>query len=147
MRIQCGVGRNLQGRKQAKQIVYTAIVYIYRPGRRYGPQSAELPAFRSESEEADWYATPAGRRYTQREFERALRGGTLQRSTGAKLKRTDPKLLAQLMEQAKQRATKAVSLRIPVADLERARAIAEKKGVGYQSVMKEAIREGLKRVG
>lgn len=110
-------------------------------------KSTKLPAFRSESEEAAWYATPAGRRYTQREFERALREGTLRRLSGANVKRTDPRLLAQLMEQAKQRATRAVSIRIPIADLERARAIAQKKGVGYQSVMKEAIREGLKRVG
>lgn len=99
------------------------------------------------SDDPDWYASPEGRRETQREFERALRNGNLARSSGVKVARTDPKLLALLVEQAKQRATKAVSIRIPVADLERARAIAQKKGVGYQSVMKEAIREGLKRVG
>jgi cytosine/adenosine deaminase-related metal-dependent hydrolase len=110
-------------------------------------KSPELPAFRSEAEEAAWYATPEGRRSTQRAFERALRKGTLRRSSGARVRRTDAKLLAQLMEQAKSRATRAVSIRIPVADLERAREIARKKGVGYQSVVKEAIRKGLKKVG
>jgi len=110
-------------------------------------KSTKLPAFRTESEEAAWYATPEGRRFTQREFERALRNGTLRRSTGSKAKATDPATLAALVQQAKERATQAVSLRIPIADLERARAIAQKKGIGYQSVVKEAIREGLKRVG
>ncbi|MFZ0630441.1 MAG: hypothetical protein WA399_10065 [Acidobacteriaceae bacterium] len=109
-------------------------------------KSTKLPAFRNESEEAAWYTTPEGRRYTQREFERALRNGTLQRSPGTKAKATDPALLETLVRQAKERATRAVSIRIPIADLERARAIAQKKGIGYQSVMKEAIREGLKRV-
>lgn len=110
-------------------------------------RSTKIPAFRTESEEAAWYATPEGRRHTQREFERALRNGTLHHSAGAKAKATDPAILAALVQQAKERATRAVSIRIPVADLERARAIARKKGVGYQSVVKEAIREGLKRVG
>jgi hypothetical protein len=110
-------------------------------------KSTKLPVFRSESEEAEWYATPAGRRKTQLEFERALRKGEVRFSAGGKVRKTDPKLLARLMEQAKDRATRAISLRVPVSDLERARAIAAKKGIGYQSVMKEAIREGLKRVG
>jgi predicted DNA binding CopG/RHH family protein len=110
-------------------------------------KSTELPAFRSEAEEAAWYATLEGRRYTQREFERALRNGTLQRSDGTRAKQTDPRLLADLVRKAKERATRPVSIRIPVADLERARAIAEKKGVGYQSIVKQAIREGLKKVG
>jgi hypothetical protein len=110
-------------------------------------KSTKLPAFRTESEEAAWYATPEGRRSTQREFERALRNGTLRHSTGANAKPTDPAILAAMVQQAKERATRPVSIRIPIADLERARAIAQKKGIGYQSVVKEAIREGLKRVG
>jgi predicted DNA binding CopG/RHH family protein len=101
----------------------------------------------SEASEADWYSTPEGRRNTQKEFERALKMGTLVRSKGLKIARTDPKVLAQLMEQAKQNATQAISIRLPVADLERARSIAADLGVGYQTVLKRAIREGLKRAG
>ena len=110
-------------------------------------KSARPKLSRSESEEAHWYATPQGRRQTQREFERALREGNVARSSGLKTRKTDPKILTELMDAAKKRATRAVSLRIPVADLERAREIAERSGVGYQTVMKQAIREGLKRVG
>jgi hypothetical protein len=103
--------------------------------------------FKSEADEAEWYTTPKGRRVTEREFARALKAGTLTHSVGSKTARTDPKVLLQLMEEAKQSATRAISIRLPIADLERARRIAEKNGVGYQAVLKQAIREGLKRAG
>jgi cytosine/adenosine deaminase-related metal-dependent hydrolase len=95
--------------------------------------------------EADWYATPQGRRQTQREFERALKSGTLLRSSGASIPRTSPKVLEELLEKAKAHATRPVSIRLPVADVELARSIASKRGMGYQTVLKEAIRAGLKR--
>ena len=109
--------------------------------------STNVPRFKSEAEEADWYATPEGRRQTQREYVRAVRAGSLSRSPGMKVAKTDPKSLQQLMEQAKERATRAISIRIPIADLERAERIAEETGVGYQTVLKRAIREGLKKAG
>lgn len=110
-------------------------------------KSTNVPRFRSEAEEADWYATPEGRRQTQREFVRALRVGSLTRSSSLTAAKTDPKALERLMEQAKERVTRAISIRIPVADLERAERIAGKTGVGYQTVLKRAIREGLKKAG
>ncbi|MGH9630423.1 MAG: hypothetical protein ACRD7E_19090 [Bryobacteraceae bacterium] len=115
------------------------------------PRTSTRPSaksqFKSEAEEADWYATPAGRRETQREFQRALRSNVAVRSKGSKVARTDPKLLKQLMEQAKANATRAISIRLPIADLELAQKIAAEKGVGYQGVLKQAIRDGLKRLG
>ena len=110
-------------------------------------KSTSAPQFQSEAEEADWYETPHGRRQTQREFARALRAGTLGRSDGLRVARTDPKILAELLKQAKETATRPVSLRIPIADLERAKRIAAKSGVGYQTVLKQAIRTGLKKTG
>jgi|HubBroStandDraft_1064217.scaffolds.fasta_scaffold02794_3 hypothetical protein len=110
-------------------------------------KSTNVPRFESEAEEAGWYATQEGRRQTQREFVRALRAGSLGRSSGLQAAKTDPKVLQQLMEQAKERATRAISIRIPIADLERAEQIAGKTGVGYQTVLKRAIREGLKKTG
>jgi hypothetical protein len=110
-------------------------------------KSASVPRFKSEAEEAGWYATPEGRRQTQREFARALRAGTIGRSASLKVTRTDPQILARLIEQAKERATRAISIRVPIADLERAKRIAEDTGVGYQTVLKQAIREGLQRAG
>jgi hypothetical protein len=108
-------------------------------------KSTDASTFHSETEEASWYATPEGRRQTQREFVRALRSGKLKRSSGLNVPKTDPKILEGLMEQAKATATRAISIRIPVADLERAERIARETGVGYQTVLKRAIREGLQR--
>ena len=111
-------------------------------------KSTRIPTAKSHAAvEADWYATPEGRRRTQREFSRALTSGTLVRSAGLRLSKTDPKVLEQLMNQAKENATRAISIRIPIVDLERAKRVAEKAGVGYQTVLKQAIRDGLKRAG
>jgi len=109
--------------------------------------STDVPKFKSDAEEADWYATPQGRRQTQREFARALKDRNMIRSAGSKVLKTDSRVLHQLMEQAKQNATRAISIRVPIADLEQAHRIAEKTGIGYQTVLKQAIREGLKRAG
>jgi predicted DNA binding CopG/RHH family protein len=40
-----------------------------------------------------------------------------------------------------------VSIRLSVADIELAKDIASKRGTGYQTVLKEAIRYGLKQAG
>ncbi len=96
--------------------------------------------------EAAWYATPEGRRKTQQEFERALKRGTVLRSEGSTIPQTDAKVLADLVEKAKAKATKAISIRLPLTDLERAQRIAAKEGIGYQTVLKRAISEGLKKV-
>ena len=100
----------------------------------------------SRATEAAWYTTPEGRRQTQREFERALKQGALLRSPGSPVPATDAKVLAELVEQAKAKATKAISIRLPVADLERAQQIAVREGIGYQTVLKRAIHAGLRKV-
>jgi predicted DNA binding CopG/RHH family protein len=108
-------------------------------------------ARRSKSSSAEaalsaWYASPEGRRQTQREFERALKRGAVLPSEGARITLSNAKTLAELVAQAKAKATKAISLRVPVADIEQAQAIAEREGVGYQTILKKAIRAGLKKV-
>ena len=110
-------------------------------------KSTRPSRLKSEAEEAAWYATAEGRRQTQREFTRALKKCTLSRSVGLKITKTDPKILEELMAQAKASATRPISIRIPLVDLERAKRIAHNIGTGYQSVLKRAIREGLKKVG
>ena len=110
-------------------------------------KSTKLNKSNSKTEERDWYASPEGRKQTQREFERALKDGTLVHSSGASIRRTNPKVLEALLEQAKANVTRPVSIRLSVADIEAAKHIASKKGTGYQTVLKEAIRYGLKRAG
>jgi len=101
----------------------------------------------SGTQETDWYASPEGRRQTQREFERALKDGTLIHSSGLRVPRTDTNVLRILLERAKAKATRPVSIRLSVADIELAKDIASRRGTGYQTVLKEAIRHGLKRTG
>ena len=96
--------------------------------------------------EAAWYATPEGRRQTQREFERAIKRGDLVRSQGSTIPVSDAKLLSELVEAARANATKAISIRLPIADLDRAKQIAARGGVGYQTILKRAIRTGLRKV-
>jgi hypothetical protein len=110
-------------------------------------KSAKLSESRSGTEAADWYRSPEGRRQTQREFERALKNGTLIRSPGSRIPRTNPGVFETLLEQAQMNATRPVSIRLSIADLELAKSIASKQGIGYQTVLKRAIRTGLKRAG
>ena len=107
-------------------------------------RSAKLHESGAVTEEIDWYASPEGRRQTQREFEIALKDGTLTQSSGARTPRTSPNVLKTLLERAKARATRPVSIRLSIADIELAKHIASKRGMGYQTVLKEAIRVGLK---
>ena len=110
-------------------------------------KSTKPPESSSKAEDADWYTSTEGRRQTQREFERALKDGTLVHSSGLRIPRTNRDVLRTLLEQAKANATRPVSIRLSVADIELAKNIATKRGTGYQTVLKEAIRYGLKRAG
>jgi hypothetical protein len=100
----------------------------------------------SAAAEAAWYASQEGRRQAQREFERALKRGAILRSEGSTIPLTHAKVLAELVEKAKANVTKAISIRLPVADLDRAQQIAAREGIGYQTVLKQAIRAGLRKV-
>jgi hypothetical protein len=111
------------------------------------PKSKKLHESESGTENLDWYASPEGRRQTQREFEGALRARTLIHSPGSRIRRTKPDILKKLLEQAKANSTRPVSIRLSVADIERAKSIASKRGTGYQTVLKQAIRVGLNRAG
>src|ERR1700730_2778708 len=110
-------------------------------------KSTRLAKPKPVTEESDWYASPEGRRQTQREFERALKAGTLVRSSGSRIQRTNPKVLKTLLEQAEANATRPVSIRLSLADIELAKSIASKQEIGYQTALKKAIRKGLKRAG
>jgi predicted DNA binding CopG/RHH family protein len=91
------------------------------------PSGPKIPKFKSEAEEAAWW--DANEDYI---VERLKRHG---RVVGPlKIKQVDP-------------PTKAISLRLPLEDLQQAQAIAKQKGIGYQTVLKEAIRKGLRKTG
>lgn len=99
------------------------------------------PTFASEAEEAAWLyehqdeledyfdvPTPEQAEAMRREL------AGLQRTPKAKLAELDARVRAK---------TEPISLRVPTTDLDRAKLIAAKKGIGYQTLLKMAIHEWL----
>ena len=97
-------------------------------------KSDEFPKFKNEGEEADWWASPAGRTYLKKRSAEAM-------ARGEKLQ---PSPLVTQMRNAK---TTQIAIRLPEADIAAARKIAERKGVGYQTLIKMILHEGLAREG
>lgn len=95
-------------------------------------KSPKMPRFKNESQEADWWASAAGRAFVKR------------KSTGGRKSKTHArgsKVVAKLNETA----SVQIALRLPQADIAQARKIAERKGIGYQTLLKMLVREGLIR--
>lgn len=85
--------------------------------RKPAPVTVDRPEFRSEAEEAAWWDRHQD-------------------------------LIADLLVKHGHRGavpTKSISVRLPVTDIERARKLGEKRGVGYQTVIKTLLHEALKR--
>lgn len=91
-----------------------------------------MPKFRSESEEADWWASPAGRAYVKQRSIEAQSKGTKARGSS-------------LVAMLNKKGSVQIAIRLPAADLAQAREIAERKGIGYQTFLKMLVREGLVR--
>jgi predicted DNA binding CopG/RHH family protein len=85
-----------------------------------------VPKFKSEKEEADWlYAH-------RREIERDL----------AREKKSKSPTVPEIIERE---TTKAISIRLAVGDIERAKAQAKAKGIGYQTLIRMLIHESLEK--
>jgi hypothetical protein len=93
----------------------------------------EMPSFKNESEEADWWSSAAGREYVKKK-------SAAMRSRGVKPSGSD--LVARLNARTTQ-----IAIRLPGADIEQARKIAARKGIGYQTLLKMIVHEGLRREG
>jgi len=97
-------------------------------------KTLEMPKFKDESEEADWWAGKAGRDYVKRKSAEA-------RSKGIVV--TGSSLVAKL----NRKSSVQIAIRLPEADLARARKLAQRKGLGYQTLLKMLVHEGLVREG
>jgi predicted DNA binding CopG/RHH family protein len=95
-------------------------------------RTLEMPKFKSEGEEADWWASPAGRAYVSRKSAEGHRKKT--RAAGSSL-------VAKLSK----KPSVQIAIRLPEADIVQAREIADRKGIGYQTLLKMFVREGLLR--
>jgi hypothetical protein len=91
-----------------------------------------MPRFKSESEEADWWASPAGRAYVK---QRSAEG----RSKGIKASGSS------LVTRLSNKGSTQIAIRLPETDLAQARKIAGRKGIGYQTLLKMLVHEGLAR--
>jgi hypothetical protein len=83
-------------------------------------------------EEADWWASAAGRNCVKGKSSAAQAKG---------IKSSGSSLVAYLN---KKRSTQ-IALRLPGADIEEARKIAGRRGIGYQTLLKMIVHEGLQR--
>jgi predicted DNA binding CopG/RHH family protein len=91
-----------------------------------------MPVFNNESEEADWWASAEGRSFVkQKSAELASQGKKLQGSA--------------LVSKLNKTASVQIALRLPESDLAEARKIATRKGIGYQTLLKMLLHEGLQR--
>lgn len=85
--------------------------------KRLEPIVVDAPEFRSEAEETTWWDQ-------------------------------HQELISDLLLKHGRRGTvptKNISVRLPVTDIDRARKLGEKRGVGYQTVIKTLLHEALRR--
>jgi hypothetical protein len=94
-----------------------------------GPTTPKMPKFLNETDEAKWWASAQGRDFVKRQPARTPK------------KRNGSPLVSALS-----RATSVqIALRLPAPDLAKAREIADHKGIGYQTLLKMLVHEGLRR--
>jgi predicted DNA binding CopG/RHH family protein len=94
-----------------------------------------IPKFKNESDEAEWWASTAGRSYVKRKSSSQHAKGV--RAGGSHL----------VAELSRKRKSTQIAIRLPEADIPQARKIAERKGIGYQTLLKMLVHEGLQREG
>jgi predicted DNA binding CopG/RHH family protein len=88
------------------------------------------PDFRNEDEEAKWWASAEGRAF-------------LKQQTAAQT--ADRRSGSPLVSRLNRTSSVQIALRLPAPDVAQAREIAERKGIGYQTLLKMLVHEGLKR--
>lgn len=95
-----------------------------------GKPVTRAPKFENEDEEATWWASASGRRFLKNQ---SSGGGlnTEKRST--------------LVSGLNRTSSVQIALRLPAPDVAKAREIAGRKGIGYQTLLKMLVHEGLRR--
>jgi hypothetical protein len=93
-------------------------------------QTTRTPNFANEDEEAKWWASAKGRDFLKRHA--AAPGSKKQMGSS-------------LVRDLNRAGSVQIALRWPAPDLEKAREIAERKGIAYQTLLKMLVHEGLRR--
>ena len=94
-------------------------------------KQSEIPRFRNESEEADWWSGAAGKAWVKRR--------SAAKSQGTKLRGSS------LLAEMNRKSTVQIAIRLQESDLAQARELADRKGLGYQTLLKMLVHEGLAR--
>ncbi len=95
-------------------------------------KSIAIPKFVNEAEEADWWASRRGREFVK------------QKSAALREKGSRPKG-SPIINRFNRRPSVQIALRLPEGDLAKARDLAARKGIGYQTLLKMLVHEGLRR--
>ena len=93
-------------------------------------KTIDLPKFANQEEEATWWASRQGREFLKQKSAGSPRNG----AKGSRL-----------VTQLNRTASVQIALRLPGPDLEKARELATRKGIGYQTLLKMLVHEGLRR--
>jgi hypothetical protein len=106
--------------------------YLARRLRGLTLKKITMPAIRHKAEEADGWASRQGREFVKQRAAAPPKKGAANKGSrlAGKLNRT---------------ASVQIALRLPEPDLIQARELATRKGVGYQTLLKMLVHEGLRR--
>ena len=91
-----------------------------------------MPKIVNEAQEADWWASREGREFVK------------QKAAGTGKKGRAPRG-SRLAGQLNKVASVQIALRLPEPDVAKARELATRKGIGYQTLLKMLVHEGLRR--
>jgi predicted DNA binding CopG/RHH family protein len=91
----------------------------------------KMPRFKNEDEEAKWWASANGREFLKKQ----PAGGVPKKQKGSPL----------VTHLSPASSSVQIALRLPAPDLAKAREIAGRKGIGYQTLLKMLVHEGLRR--
>jgi hypothetical protein len=92
----------------------------------------DMPKFGNEGEEADWWASRQGREF-------------LKQKPASSTKRRSAPNGSRLVGELNRTASVQIALRLPEPDVLKARELATRKGIGYQTLLKMLVHEGLRR--
>ena len=92
----------------------------------------EMPKFENEGEEADWWASSQGREFLKQRSIGASKTGSVTKGS-------------RLVGRLNRTVSIQIALRLPEPDVTKARELATRKGIGYQTLLKMLVHEGLRR--
>lgn len=91
-----------------------------------------MPKFLTEDEESDWWASREGREFVKQKSAEATKKGGAPKGS-------------RLVGQLNRTPSVQIALRLPEPDVAKARELATRKGIGYQTLLKMLVHEGLRR--